>query len=88
MVAESDKQDNFETASRVEPADASTRRELIGDLARKALYVTPIVMILTASQARAHLSFSCTRSGIACLTDEECCSGNCVADGMMCAMGF
>jgi hypothetical protein len=70
---------------------AKTRRTFLGDAHRKALYVAPLVFTLAASPEQAWASGAppsgtCVPSGMPCATDEECCSGNCVANGMMCQM--
>lgn len=68
---------------------AATRRAFLGSVARKATFVVPVVMTLKAQTAFAAGSrtTSCIASGVICTTDDECCSGNCVAAGMFCAMG-
>ena len=63
----------------------STRRAFLGDVGRKALFVTPVVLTLTAAQAHAAISGSCTPSGADCTIDAECCTLDCSGGGM-CAM--
>lgn len=75
------------------PADVdhtrtSTRRAFLGGAGRKALFAAPIIVTLSAQQALAAGSrtVSCTLSGDACVTNEECCSATCTG-GMVCAPG-
>ncbi|MCH7701290.1 MAG: nucleotidyltransferase family protein [Planctomycetes bacterium] len=66
------------TTGGAEPALASRRRFLSG-VSKKALYLTPVVMTLTAQQAGAAPSPSCLPSGATCTFDEDCCSDDCVS---------
>lgn len=67
---------------------AGTRREFLGNVGKKAAYIAPIVMTLTASQARAgsaaDFDSTCGDDGSPCTVDEDCCALNCV--GMMTCM--
>jgi len=59
-------------------AAQATRRAFLGAVGKKALYVTPIVMTLTAQQARAASTpSSCTSTGEACTEDTDCCTTHC-----------
>jgi hypothetical protein len=61
-------------------AAATTRRSFLKRLGRKAVYVTPVVMTLTAQQSRAAASPSnpsCVPAGGLCSDDTDCCSGTC-----------
>ena len=68
-------------------AAAATRRAFIRGVAGKALYVTPVVMTLTASQAQAAASAysaGCLLSGAPCVANEDCCTTLCQAMDMVC----
>ena len=65
-------------------AATTSRRGFLGDVGKKAAYVTPIVLTLTARQAVAlgsnpsdTPSAACLDPGELCGTDEDCCSGKC-----------
>ena len=66
-------------------AAQATRRAFLGAVGKKALYVTPVVMTLTAQQAMAAGSNasanppSCAGAGEACVIDTDCCSNMCIA---------
>ena len=54
----------------------STRRSFLKDIGKKALYVTPVVMTLTAQAARAQVGTgSCIPEGSDCIEGEDwqCC---------------
>ena len=51
----------------------STRRTFLGDIGKKAMYITPVLLTLTASPAMASPADSCARTGSPCLLDSECC---------------
>ena len=65
-----------------------TRRELLRAAGRKALYVMPVVLVLAAAPenawASAPASGTCTVSGGACASDDECCSLSCNIGMMTC----
>ena len=65
-------------------AAQATRRAFLGAVGKKALYVTPVVMTLTAQQARATSAVSCGSVDTPCTTDEDCCTTNCAAGPMTC----
>ena len=76
----------------VNPADVdhsrtTTRRAFLDGAGRKALFMAPVIVTLSAQQALAEGSrtVSCTVSGDPCVTDEECCSGDCMGNNE-CAM--
>lgn len=76
--------ESSEPSDNVHPDEASsstTRRAFLRDVAKKAVYVTPVVMTLTASEARAAASPSCLGGGAPCTIGSECCSNVC--DTMM-----
>ncbi len=63
-----------------EPPAITTRRSFLTRVGTKALYLTPVVMTLTAQQARAQASPSnpsCAQTGSLCSDDADCCSGKC-----------
>ncbi len=66
-----------ETAAR-----GTTRRGFLQGAATKAVYVTPIVMTLTASQARAgsaaDFDSTCGEEGSPCTDAFDCCCGDCM----------
>ncbi len=70
---------------------ASTRRAFIKEAATKALYVTPAVLTLTASEAKggsgADWDSTCREDGSPCLVDAECCTGLMCIGGSMFCMG-
>ncbi|MCH7591688.1 MAG: nucleotidyltransferase family protein [Planctomycetes bacterium] len=76
---------------------ATTRRGFIHGVARKALYVTPVVMTLSAQRARAgsaaDFDSGCGEGGSPCTVNADCCeprtcdgSDCCGAAGEMCNM--
>ncbi len=62
----------------------SSRREFIGRVARKAIYVAPAVMVLNGNRAVAMGSVPCYPAGSPCATGTDCCSMVCVPVTMMC----
>ncbi len=71
-------------ATGAKAADTTSRRSFLGDVGKKAAYVTPIVLTLTARQAVAlgsnpsdTPSAGCLEAGSLCGADGDCCSGKC-----------
>jgi len=62
-----------------------TRRTFLSGASKKALYVTPAVLTLTSSQARAGSVFDSTCGDVdsPCTADVECCSLMCVGAVVM-----
>jgi len=56
-----------------EEQSQATRRAFLGGLAKKALYVTPAVLTLTAQQAVAGSASPCKPNGSPCTDHDECC---------------
>ena len=66
-----------------EDAGSRTRRAFLDDVTRKALYLAPIVMTLTASQAQALHSIPCYPLASPCITaHDNCCAPNICANFM------
>ena len=63
---------------------AVTRRDAITGGIRKAAYITPIVLVLSAQQAVAASGVSCGIVGSPCTVDPECCTGLTCGAGMTC----
>ncbi len=60
----------------------NTRRSFLKDVGKKAIYVTPVVMTLSAERAQASATQpSCGFAGSPCTTDDDCCG--CCDDGGM-----
>ena len=59
----------------------STRRGFVTGVAKKAAYVAPAVMVLTAAQRVAADYTGCTGPGSPCTTGIECCN---YVDAMSC----
>jgi hypothetical protein len=81
--------DNAPLPASSQPEDAeraTTRRTFLRDVGKRAVYVAPVIVALTASQAQAAASPSCLPSGTYCELDSDCCSGNCSGGSMQCAM--
>jgi hypothetical protein len=75
------------TSGRPEEAPRrAARRTFLRDVGKRAIYVAPVVVALTASQAQAAPSPSCVPSGGACEQDSDCCSNRCSGASMLCAM--
>ena len=70
-----------------EESAATTRRTFMRGAAKRALYVTPVIMTVAASQARAgsagDYDSACQDLGSPCTTDADCCPGL----GLMCIGG-
>lgn len=69
-------------ATRVDVKSGTTRRGFLGSVGRKALYVAPVILTLSASETALAGSPYCLPSGAACTIDSECCSGDCRPTGM------
>lgn len=85
MRNEADPQDHADSRAPVTRVDAKpkgTRRDFLGSVGKKALYVAPVILTLSASQTALAGSPYCLPSGAACTTDSECCSGDCRPTGM------
>jgi hypothetical protein len=72
-------------ASRTDEPRSITRRAFLCGVGKRAIYIAPVVVALSASQAHA-ASPSCVPSGEACLLDSDCCSNRCAGGAMICAM--
>ena len=86
MKRESDPVDNVAEAlpRAVEHEEGSpTRRAFLLGTVRKAVYVTPVVLTLSASQVRAGSVWdsTCGDEGSPCTLNEECCSLMCTDPG-------
>ena len=61
---------------------AGTRREFLANVGKKAAYIAPIVMTLTASQARAgsaaDFDSTCGEKDSPCTDAFDCCCGDCM----------
>lgn len=82
-------QDNAPPPASSQPVDAepsTTRRTFLRDVGKRAIYVAPVIVALTASQAQAGASPSCVPSGEYCEQDSDCCSDRCSGASMICAM--
>ena len=57
---------------------STSRREFLADVGRKAIYVTPVLLTLSAGHATAspHAA-SCKPLAGSCTTNNDCCSNNC-----------
>jgi hypothetical protein len=55
----------------------ATRRRFLSELGRKAGYIAPLVLLLSAPPARAAVSH-CLPYGSPCTANADCCSNNCV----------
>lgn len=55
----------------------TTRRGFMGGAAKKAIYVTPVVLTMRASQARAgsEVDSTCGDLGSPCTETADCCAG-------------
>jgi hypothetical protein len=62
----------------------TTRRSFVKSVGKKALYVTPVVVTLTANEAHAASPASCIQYGSPCTVHEDCCSLNCDDLSMEC----
>lgn len=86
MKRESNQLDNVAEAlpPGVEHEERSpTRRAFLRGTVRKAVYVTPVVLTLSASQVRAGSVWdsTCGDEGSPCALNEECCSLMCTDPG-------
>ena len=61
----------------------STRREFLGQVGQKAVYVAPLVLALRAQHTIAASAGSCLSAGMTCVLPADCCSGMCVNMGGM-----
>jgi hypothetical protein len=58
----------------------SNRRQFLGHVGKKAAYVTPVFLALSASQALAasgEFDSTCGDVGSPCTVDGDCCTNNC-----------
>lgn len=60
-----------------QPDTALNRRSLLSGAARKALWVTPVVMTLAGTSRAQASSPACIPSGGLCADDADCCSAIC-----------
>ena len=81
-----------EPSGRADPAPATTRRRFVQDVGKKALYITPVVLTLTAAEALgAPGSGNCYQLGSACTAASDCCvleGEQLDCDDSMCCAGF
>ena len=64
------------------------RRTFVRNVARKAVYVPPAVMVLKAARPVAAGFPSCADAGSPCTFDADCCAGfDCLSPGMAPCMG-
>ncbi len=69
---------NIEPQRSAAPPTGTGRRAFMADVGRKAIYITPIVLTLTARPAVASPhSASCKPPGGSCRINSDCCSNNC-----------
>jgi hypothetical protein len=61
-----------------------TRRRFLTDGGKKAAFIAPVVLSLTAQPAMAASGESCSAYGAACEVNEDCCTLNCHALTMTC----
>ncbi len=76
------------TSDTVEAASAATRRSFLRGVGKKAVYMAPVFLALSASDAHAasgEFDSTCGDEGSPCTVDADCCSNMCM--GSMCAMG-
>jgi hypothetical protein len=77
------------SADRAMQRPVHTRREFLGGAVKKALYVTPVVLTLTAASSRASstdgFDSTCGDFGSPCTLDAQCCSLMCVSNDMRCS---
>lgn len=63
-----------------------TRRDVLVRAGKKAIYVSPVVLVMHAKQAAAgsggDYDSTCADDGSPCTTDAECCVGYCHTAGM------
>ena len=71
-------------APRAGEGPTTTRRRFLLGVGKKAIYATPILLTLAASEARAG-SASCKPAGSPCTTAAECCSNFCIPGPMRCS---
>ena len=65
-------------------ADVRTRRKFLTDTGKKAAFVVPVVLSLTAQPVMAASGESCSAYGADCDVNEDCCSLNCHGPTMTC----
>lgn len=60
-------------------ATPTTRRSFLSNVGRKAAYITPILLTLSAAPAAASSAIPsyCTGAGSPCSVDGDCCSESC-----------
>ena len=79
--------EHFEHVDSERERSGSTRRSFLKDVGKKAVYVTPVVMTLSAERAQASATQpSCGIEGSPCTTEDDCCVG-CCSNGMICRGG-
>ncbi|MCP3903373.1 MAG: hypothetical protein GY715_07030 [Planctomycetes bacterium] len=61
--------------------DVASRRSFLARSAKKAAYLTPVVMAVGAQQAHAGLSV-CGQTGSPCFGQNDCCGGWSCVNGM------
>jgi hypothetical protein len=74
-----------QTAPEPAPPAGVSRRSFLGDLADRAHYVAPVVIMLALAPRKAAAGASgCLPSGAGpysdCSANEQCCTGNCAND--------
>jgi hypothetical protein len=69
-----------DTGSNPAERDAS-RRSFLARSAKKAVYMTPVIMAVGAQQAHAGVS-ACGTTGSPCTSNADCCGGFSCLDGM------
>lgn len=84
--------EGVEQPGRADPVPATTRRRFVQDVGKKALYITPVVLTLTAAEALgAPGSGNCYQLGSPCTAASDCCEfeGEPLdCDDSVCCLGF
>ncbi len=73
----------------VQAASGATRRSFLRGVGKKAVYMAPVFLALSASDAHAasgDFDSTCGDIGSPCTVDAECCSNNCLGNPMKCKM--